>query len=71
MGKQYNQNLPKEVLDFFIKAGSAGGKKRWEKIPPEDRSAYAKRIVTIREEKRKLRLKENEKPDNHDQQAHE
>ena len=36
-------------------AGRTMAKTRWEKITPEERSKHGKKMVTAREEKKKLR----------------
>jgi len=50
MGKE---KLPPEVLEYFKRQGSKGGKlggsKAWENLSPEERSARAKRAVAARE----------------------
>ena len=44
--------LPKNVRDFFVKAGSRGGKiggkKRMDKLTPEQRSELARKAVAAR-----------------------
>jgi hypothetical protein len=48
--------LPPEVLEFFRKQGSKGGKmggsKAWENLTADERSARAKKAVAAREAKR-------------------
>jgi hypothetical protein len=50
------EKLPPEVLEYFKKQGSKGGKlggsKAWENLTPEQRSARAKHAVAAREAKR-------------------
>jgi hypothetical protein len=50
------QKLPPEVLEYFKKQGSKGGKlggsKAWANVSPEERSERAKKAVAAREAKR-------------------
>jgi hypothetical protein len=50
------KELPPEVLEFFKKQGSRGGKlggsKAWANLTPEERSTRAKNAVAAREAKR-------------------
>jgi hypothetical protein len=56
MGKE---KLPPEVLEYFKRQGSKGGKiggsKAWENLSPKERSARAKKAVAAREAKRAQR----------------
>lgn len=40
--------LPKEALEFFRKKGRIGGKRRAEKMSPEERSEQARKAVQAR-----------------------
>jgi hypothetical protein len=50
------EKLPPEVLEYFRRQGSKGGKiggsKAWENLTAEERSARAKKAVAAREAKR-------------------
>lgn len=50
MGKRVT--LPPEVVEFFRKQGSIGGKRSLETMTPEERTARAKKAVAAREAKR-------------------
>jgi hypothetical protein len=48
--------LPNHLRDIFAafgkQGGKIGGKKRWENVSPEQRTAYAKRIASLRRKKK-------------------
>jgi hypothetical protein len=46
MAKQFK--LPKEALEFFRKNGRVGGRRRAEKMTPEERSEQARKAVQAR-----------------------
>jgi hypothetical protein len=46
------KKLPPEVLEYFRKEGTKGGKRRAANLTPEQRSAIAKKAVDAREAKR-------------------
>jgi len=56
-----NKKIPSEVLEFFRKQGSKGGKlsaeARMRKLTPEQRSEIARKAVAAREAKRNAPLK--------------
>lgn len=43
-----HSKLPKEALEFFRKRGRIGGKRRAEKMTPEERSEQARKAVQAR-----------------------
>jgi len=51
------KKLPPEVLDFFRKQGSKGGKKSAASLTPEERAERARKAVAAREAKRKTSAK--------------
>jgi hypothetical protein len=59
------KQLPPDVLEFFKKQGSlggkTGGKKRWEGVSAEERSEHARKAVRAREEKRAAKTKKKVK----------
>jgi len=55
--KEKKPVLPTEIRKFFQETGrqggKVGGKLRWANVPPEERSAHAKKAVAAREAKRR------------------
>ena len=41
------KKLPPEILEFFRKQGSKGGKRSLETMTPEERTARAKKAATV------------------------
>ncbi len=58
--------LPTEVRQYFQEqgrqGGKVGGKLRWKDIPPEERTAHAKKAVAAREAKKHARVGPKKKP---------
>lgn len=54
--KKPKVELPNHLREAFRAfgrtGGKIGGKKRWEGVSPEQRSAYAKRIASLRRKKK-------------------
>lgn len=53
--------IPEDVLEYFRKQGSIGGKKRSESLTAEERSELARKAVQVRWAKAKANRKDSEK----------
>ncbi len=60
MDEDVNELLRKRLQELGRKGGKAGGRKRWENVTPEARSAAMKALVERREAKRRERPEEGD-----------